>query len=55
MKYRESTVFNLPEPPEGMRIVAMTEFQNQILIATEKGVYRKEGEKFIRLEFATTL
>lgn len=49
--YRESTMFNLQESPEGMRIVAMTEYQGKILVATEKGVYRKEGDKFVRLEF----
>ncbi len=51
MEYRESTVFNLPEPLEGMRIVGILEHQNQIIVATERGVYRKEGDKFVRLEF----
>ena len=51
MEYRKCSTFNLPEPPEGMRIVAMTEFKEQLIVATEKGVYRKEGEKFVRLEF----
>ena len=51
-KTREKgSVLNLPEPSEGLRIVAMTIFKDNLYIATEEGVYRKEGDIFVKLEF----
>ncbi len=42
--------FAKPEDDENRCIVSMLEHQGRMYMATEKGIYRLEGEKVIRLE-----
>ncbi len=51
-KKRTGTKFPFAEPDdENRKIVSMIEYQGQILVATQKGIYRLENEKMIRLDF----
>lgn len=48
---RSGTKFMFAEPEaEDMEIVSMTEFENQIYVATKKGVYLIKGNKLERLK-----
>lgn len=49
---RKGVKFALAEPDdEDRRIVSMIEFQGQVLVATQKGVYRLKDDTLTRLEF----
>ncbi len=41
--------FNEADPEK--RVVSMVEFKGFVYVATQKGVYRMEGEKMVRLKF----
>jgi hypothetical protein len=48
---RKGTKYLFGEPDPDKVIVSMLERDGQVLIATQKGIYRIEGEKIIRMEF----
>lgn len=48
---RKGIKFPLSESDEDKIIVSMIEFQGQVLVATQKGVYRLEDDVLTRLEF----
>ena len=33
------------------KIVGLIQFQGQVIVATERGVWRLEGDKFVQLKF----
>ena len=39
------------EEDENRRIVSMLEYKGQIFVATEKGIYKIEGNELVRLKF----
>ncbi len=39
--------------PPGVRIVSMLIFNNQLVVATERGVYRFNGKTFDPVEFTS--
>lgn len=48
---RKNMAFAHLEDDTNRKIVSMIEFNGQVLVATERGVYRIEGDKINRLEF----
>lgn len=48
---RKGLAFAKCEDDTNRKIVSMLEFQGQVLIATERGIYRIENGKMKRLEF----
>lgn len=48
---RKSSIFVKAEDDTNRKIVSMLEFKGQVLIATERGIYRIEDGKIKRLEF----
>ena len=42
------------EIDEEKKVVSMIEFQGKVYVATEKGIYRIEDDKLVRLEFEET-
>ena len=48
---RKGVKFALAEPDdEDRRIVSMIEFQGEVFLSTQKGVYKMVDDKFVRLE-----
>ena len=50
MKRRDGIKFAFAEPDLDMIIVSMLEFHGFVYVATQKGVYRIEDDKVVRLE-----
>ncbi len=48
---RKGVTFAKYEDDTNRKIVSMLEFRGQILVASERGVYRIKDDKIIRLEF----
>ncbi len=48
---RKSMFFAKCEDDTNRKIVSMLEFQGQVFVATERGIYKIEGDKIKRLQF----
>ncbi len=51
VKKRKGMKFTFNEPDEDKRVVSMLEFKDFVYIATQKGIYRIEGDDVVRLQF----
>lgn len=49
-KRRKGTKFVFGKPDPDMVIVSMIEWEDKIYVATQKGIYRIENDKLVRLE-----
>lgn len=48
---RKGIKFMFAETDEDKKVVSMLEFQGFVYVATQKGIYRIEGDDVVRLQF----